>query len=157
MSSENRNLEALVATHPFLAGMSPHHIEPLVRCASFVQFGSGQVIFRAGEEAHGFYLIESGSVNLEGAIEDKPHVRIDIVSAGEPLGWSWLFPPYLWHYDALAAKPTTAIFFDRTILRKSCDNDLTLGHDLFRRMCEVMVRRLQASRAKVIEVLHKTT
>jgi hypothetical protein len=64
-----------------------------------------------GKKRTVFYLIESGSVDLAGAIEDKPHVRIDIVSAGEPLRWSWLFQPYLWQYDVLAAKPTIAIFF----------------------------------------------
>jgi CRP/FNR family cyclic AMP-dependent transcriptional regulator len=156
MKSETKDLPARVAAHPFLAGMRPHHIELIAGCASLVQFGSGQVIFRAGEEADGFYLIESGTVALEGSFLDHGPITTDVVSAGEPLGWSWLFPPYLWHYDARATKPTTAILFDRTVLRKSCDNDLTLGHELFQRMSKVMVRRLQASRAKMIEMLHKT-
>lgn len=152
MKSNPRDLSALVAAHPFLARMSPHHIELLASSASLVQFESGHFIFRAGEEARGFFLIESGCVHVEGAIGGKPQVEIDVLVAGEPLGWSWLFPPYLWQFDARAAEPTTALFFDRTTLRESCDHDLTLGNELFQRMSKVMVRRLQASRAKLIEV-----
>lgn len=157
MNSESKNLDARIAGHPFLAGMSPRHIELLAESASIVQFDSGQAVFRTGETASGFYLIESGSVDLEGAVAGQAQVRIDIVSAGEPLGWSWLFAPYLWQYDARTTRPTVAIFFDRNALRKSCDCDLTLGHELFHKMSEVMVRRLQASRAKMIELLHGTT
>jgi CRP/FNR family cyclic AMP-dependent transcriptional regulator len=156
MKLEDKDLSARIAAHPFLAGLTPHHIELLAASASIAQFAAGQEIFRAGDEAGGFYLIESGQANLEGAIADKPHVQIDIVSAGEPLGWSWLFPPYLWHYDARAAKPTSAIFFDRATFREFCDNDLTLGHELYKRMSKVMVRRLQASRTKMIDMLHKS-
>ena len=156
MNSEKLNIRPRVAAHPFLAGMSSHHVELLAGCAALVQFRSGEVIFRADETARGFYLIESGTVVIEGAIARKPHVVIDTISAGDPLGWSWLFEPYLWHYDARATDSVTAIFFDRLILRKSCDDDLTLGHELFRRMSQVMVRRLQFARAKLIETLHKT-
>jgi CRP-like cAMP-binding protein len=145
-----------VGAHPFLAGMSAHHIELLANCASFVQFGEGDVILRAGEPANGFYLIESGTVALEEWIVERGPVATDTLSAGDPLGWSWLFPPYVWHYSARATKPTTALFFDKTMLQRYRDEDLTLGHELFGRMSQVMVRRLQAARAKLLEALHKT-
>ena len=103
--------------------------------------------------ANGFYLIQNGSVAIEGSVFEHGAISTDFVSAGEPLGWSWLFPPYLWHYDARAIKPTTAFFLDGAILHQACKEDLTLGHELFKRMSEVMVRRLQASRAKLIEAL----
>jgi CRP/FNR family cyclic AMP-dependent transcriptional regulator len=64
---------------------------------------------------------------------------------------------YLWHYDARAIEPTTALFFDGAVVHQRCKEDLTLGHELFKRMSQVMVRRLQASRAKLIEALKPTT
>ena len=27
---------------------------------------------------------------------------IETLEAGEVVGWSWLFPPYRWHFDARA-------------------------------------------------------
>jgi CRP/FNR family transcriptional regulator, cyclic AMP receptor protein len=113
------------------------------------------VIFRAGETANRFYLIESGKIALESAIGDESPVIIDVVGPGGLLGWSWLFPPYIWHFDARATEPATAIFFYGTILREYCDKDPALGLELFKRMSEVMMRRLQHARTHLIEELRK--
>jgi len=143
---------AQLAAHPFLSGMSPHHLEVLATAASPKQFPKGETIFRAGEKADGFYLIESGAVAIEGSVFEHGAISTDCVHAGEPLGWSWLFPPYLWHYDARAIEPTTTLFFNGEVLHQLCKDDLTLGHELFKRMSQVMVRRLQKSRSKIIEL-----
>ena len=148
----NIELKSRLTAHPFLTGMSPHHVEVLATSAAVKQFQKDEVIFRAGQPANGFYLIESGSVAIQGSVFEHSAISTDSVSAGEPLGWSWLFPPYLWHYDARVIEPTTALFFDGTILHQACKEDLTLGHELFKRMSEVMVRRLQKSRRKIIEL-----
>ena len=114
------------------------------------EFDAGQIIFREGEPANGFYLIETGVVVIEGKTSDGKSVVIDTVSAGEPLGWSWLFPPYLWSFDARAIEPCNAICFSGILLRQHRDDDLTLSHELHKRVSEVMVRRLQAARNKLI-------
>ena len=150
---ELRELNTRLAAHPFLTGMNTHHVEVLARVASPKQFRKEEIIFRAGESANGFYLIESGAVAIEGSVFEHGVISTDSVHAGEPLGWSCLFPPCLWHYDARAIEPTSALFFDGEVLHQLCREDLTLGHELFKRMSEVMVRRLQASRAKLIEAL----
>lgn len=151
-----RDLEKQVAAHPFLARMSAHHVELLARYAKQKQFGAGEMIFRAGELAHGFYLIEKGTIALEGSVMEHGRITTDIVHSGEPLGWSWLFPPYRWHFDARAVEPTTAIYFDGDILRQHYNEDPTLAHDLSKRICEVMAHRLQATRRKLIESVHKS-
>src|SRR5438477_1425395 len=150
------DLRARVGAHPFLAGMEPHHLDLLAGCASIKHFEQNEMIFRAGEPANGFYLIENGSVALELWVFGQGAIATDILAAGEPMGWSWMFPPYVWHFSARATDPTTAFFFDAAVFHKYCNEDLTLGHQLFRRMSEVMVRRLQASRRKLIEALKPT-
>jgi len=154
--ADRPDLEERVAAHPFLIGMSRHQIRLLIDCALPTRFSAGQQIFRTGETANRFYLIEQGSVALETvSIADSP-VLIDTVGAGDLLGWSWLFPPYLWHFDARALEPTTAIFFYGTVLREYCERDPALGYELFKRMSEVMIRRLQAARVKLSEAMKET-
>jgi CRP/FNR family transcriptional regulator, cyclic AMP receptor protein len=145
-----------IAAHPFLAGMSADHLELLARHAAKKTFAPDEIIFRAGAPAHGFYLVETGRIALQGWVMEHGPVATDIVRSGEPLGWSWLFPPYRWHFDARAIEPTTAIYFDGDILRQHYNEDLTLAHDLSKRICEVMVHRLQATRRKLIETAHKS-
>jgi CRP-like cAMP-binding protein len=144
------DIEQQLAAHPFLKGMSPHHLELLALCAMPTEFDAGQMVLQEGEPASGFYLIETGTVALEGKAEDGRTVVIDTVSAGEPLGWSWLFPPYLWSFSARATTPCTALCFSGLLLRQHRDDDLTLSHELHKRASEVMVRRLQAARNKLI-------
>src|ERR1700676_5576215 len=117
MNSDEK-IEERLAAHPFLKGIGMDHIKVLAQSAMPTHFEKDQVIFKAGEPANGFYLIESGAVALEGSVFDHSPVTTDVVSAGEPLGWSWLFPPYLWHFDARATEPTTALCFSGVLLRQ---------------------------------------
>jgi len=151
LHSDRVKLEAQVAAHPFLCGMSAHHIRLLADCAMRSHFEAGHVIFREGETANRFYLIEHGKVALESSTLGEP-VKIEEIGDGDLLGWSWLFPPYAWHFTSRALVHTTAIFFYGTVLREYSEQDHSLGFELFKRMSAVMLRRLQAARQKLLNV-----
>ena len=148
MSREH--LEADVAAHPFVLGMNEHAIRLLTDCAIRTRFEKDQVIFREGETANRFYLIEQGKVALESSANQKEPQIIDVIGEADLLGWSWLFPPYVWHFSARALEPTSAIFFYGTVLREYCEQDQALGYELFKRMSEVMTRRLQSARSRLL-------
>jgi CRP-like cAMP-binding protein len=146
-----------VALHPFLAGMNHTQLAFLTDCAMPVHFKKGQVIFRQGEMANRFYLIETGKVILESGGGEGEPVVVDTVTAGDLLGWSWMFAPYAWRFDARAAEATNAIFFYGTILREYCERDHSLGYELLKRMAVVMNRRMQAARDKMVAVHEGST
>jgi CRP-like cAMP-binding protein len=145
-----------VALHPFLAGLNHAQLALLIDCAMATHFHKGQTILREGETANRFYLVETGKVILEssGALGDP--VVVDTIGAGDLLGWSWMFPPYAWHFTARAAEPTTAIFFYGTILREYCEKDHSLGYELLKRMTVVMNRRMQGARNKMLAIHHRS-
>jgi CRP/FNR family transcriptional regulator, cyclic AMP receptor protein len=149
-------LEKEVAAHSFLIGLPESQVRLLVDCAMRARFRAGEVIFREGETANRFYLIDNGKVTLESAQEiSGAPIVIDTIGTGDLLGWSWIFPPHTWHFTARAAEPTTAIFFYGTILREYCEKDPALGYELFKRMSEVMMRRLQRARGQLLETMGK--
>ncbi len=132
--------------------MNSNQLDILAECAMPAQWDNNEVVFRAGDPARGFFLIETGSVGVESPSGEVGWpITIDIVKPGEPLGWSWMFEPFVCEYGARALEPTTAIFFDAAKLTQHRGADLTLGHELFKRMSQVMVRRLSAARAKILE------
>lgn len=149
-----KNLEPMIAAHPFLEGMEPRQIKILAEAAMPVSFEEGQIIFQEGEMANRFYLIQEGKVRLETHAKDGASVTIQDIGAGDVLGWSWLFPPYYWHFDARAIEPTTAIFFYGTRLREQCESDHDLGYELMKRMAEVVVGRLQMTRLTLLNLAH---
>lgn len=143
-------VESVIAEHPFLAGLPPAHLRLLADHAMRMHYDPGELIFREGDPANRFYLIEQGKVALEACERDKPLVLIQTIGAGDVLGWSWLFPPYYWHFDARTIEPTTAIFFYGTRLREQYEADHNLGYELLKRMSSVVIQRLQATRKQLL-------
>lgn len=153
--TEAESMATRVALHPFLAGMNRNQLALLTDCAMAVAFKKGKEICREGEVANWFCLIESGKVVVESKDELGNPLVIDTVGAGDLLGWSWMFPPYAWHFTARAIEPTTAIFFHGTILREYCEKDHSLGYELLKRMTAVMNRRMQAARSMMLSASAK--
>lgn len=154
MNTDRSALEAEVRAHPFLIGMSDHHLRLLIDCALQTHFRAGETIFRQGDPANRFYLIQHGAVVLESETREGA-VEIDRIGAHDLLGWSWLFPPYIWHFTARAEADTSALFFYGTVLREYCERDHSLGFELFRRMSEVMTRRLQSARQRLLSSMRE--
>ena len=152
LGSRMESMATRVALHPFLAGMNRTQLALLTDCAMAVHFKKGELILHEGEMANRFYLIERGKVVLEAERDPEQCVEIETVGPGEMLGWSCLFPPYVWHFTARALEPTEAILFYGTILREYCERDHSLGYELFKRMSAVMIRRLKSAREKLLAI-----
>jgi CRP/FNR family cyclic AMP-dependent transcriptional regulator len=153
--TKTESMATRVALHPFLVGMNHTELALLTDCAMATHFKPGQIIFREGEPANRFYLLETGKVMLESGEGFGKPVVVETIGAGDLLGWSWMFPPYVWHFTARAVEPTEAIFFYGTILRE-WERDPSLGYQLYKRMAPVMLRRLQAARKKMLALHHGT-
>jgi CRP/FNR family transcriptional regulator, cyclic AMP receptor protein len=79
-------------------------------------------------------------------------LTIQTLGVGEVLGWSWLFPPYRWLFDARTIELTRAIALDGKCLRAKCDEDHHLGYEMVKRFAQVIIERLQASRLQLLDV-----
>ena len=151
-SSAVNAVESVIAEHPFLRGLKPEHLRLLVNSALRMHYKAGELIFCEGDPANRFYLIEQGRVSLESPRRDEAPVAVQVIGPGDVLGWSWLFPPYYWHFDARVLEPTTAIFFYGTRLREQCEQDHDFGYEMMKRMSQVVIRRLQAARKQLLAV-----
>lgn len=147
-----RGLETILADVPLFEGMEGERLELLAGCASNVRFEPGEVLFREGDEANTFYVIRGGTVALETFVPARGGMTIETIDAGEVVGWSWLFPPYRWHFDARAVAQVRATAIDGACLRGKCDDDPALGYDLMRRFAQVMIERLQWTRLRLLDV-----
>jgi len=143
----------LLAKQPFLKGFPKEQLDMLAENAMVVEFPVGKYIFNEGLAANRFYIILKGEVALESAPVKKggPPALIQTIKTGDVLGWSWLFPPYQWNFDARAVKPTTAIILFAAALRKNCEADPRLGYELMKRVSKVVVTRLQATRQQLLK------
>jgi CRP-like cAMP-binding protein len=136
----------MLADQPFLAGLTEHQLTRLTPLTSRTMFHAGNRIFRQGTPADQFWLITDGSVYLDHEVPGYDNFVLESLRSGSVLGWSWLFPPYRWHFGAVAVTTTHAITFNGALVRALCQQDPAFGYELTSRFLEVMGERLQAAR-----------
>jgi CRP-like cAMP-binding protein len=145
-------LSTLLADVPLLAGLPAERLELLAGCAWNVRFHEGQVLFRESDPADSFYVVRHGTVAVEAFVPARGPMLIETVEPGEVLGWSWLFPPFRWHFDARALTEVRATAIDGACLRAKLDDDPALGFDLMSRFAQVLIERLQWTRLRLLDV-----
>lgn len=149
-----QTLETILAEHPFFEEFDPRYMPLITGCASNVRYKSGEYLFREGEAAEHFYLIREGKIALETHGAQRSRIVIETIEAGEVLGWSWLFPPYRWHFSAHVLQETRAIALDGVCLRTKGEADHDLGYELAMRVARILMERLQATRLQLLDVYH---
>ena len=140
-----------ITEHPFFLGMKPEQLDVLVSCASETKLKADQVLFREGEPANKFYLIESGRIAIEAHQLANGTALVQTLGPGDVLGWSWLFPPFTWHFQARALEPAPAIVLDGARLLVTAERNREFGYELMKRVAQVVIRRLQATRKQLLE------
>jgi CRP/FNR family transcriptional regulator, cyclic AMP receptor protein len=143
----------LLATQPFLAGLSDRQLELLSRCARRSMFHAGNRVFRVGDQADRFWFIKEGRVNLHTDLPQRGDVVVDTLGPAAVLGWSWLFRPYRWRFGATAVETTLTVELDGQGVRNLCERDPAIGYELTSRFVQVVVERLRATRLRLPDVL----
>jgi CRP/FNR family cyclic AMP-dependent transcriptional regulator len=150
-------IDAILKDVPLFNGLSEEELELIAGCGSNIHFREGEVLFREGDEANTFYVVRHGSVALEMFVPARGPVTIETLASGDVVGWSWLFAPYRWQFDARALVDVRATVFAGACLREKCEADPRLGYDLMGRFAQVMMERLQWTRIRLLDVYGYTT
>jgi CRP-like cAMP-binding protein len=145
-------IEHLLADVPLLEGLGDEERALLAGCARNVRFLEGERLFREGDSAETFWVIRHGSVALEAFVPARGPVTIETIDPGEVIGWSWLFAPYRWHFDARALGLVRATVFGAACLREKCESDPAFGYDLMSRFTQVLIERLQWTRLRLLDL-----
>jgi CRP-like cAMP-binding protein len=148
-------LEPIVREHPFCKDLPERYVALITGCAKNVRFDPDSIVFREGEAANEFYLIREGLVGVEVTIPQRGATLVQTVGTGDVLGWSWLFPPYHWHFDARALEATRALALDGKCLRDKCREDHSLGYEFLLRFSQIVTERLEATRLQLLDLYGK--
>lgn len=147
-----KTLKDILPQHPFWMSLAPAYRDLLLDCAFIEHYHANEPIFRKGNEADHFYLINTGQVALETPFTPGNGViTIQTLGPGEVLGWSWLFPPYCWHFGARAVEATEAVVFKADAIRRAARENPAFGYDLAIQVGGILLERLQATRMRLLE------
>jgi CRP-like cAMP-binding protein len=140
------------ATTSMPRALPAEHRQRLMQLAQEVSFPLGTRLFEEGGRADRFWIIRTGTVDLDMRVPGRRAAVLESLGHNELVGWSWLFPPYTWHLGAEAASPLRAFEFDATAVREICQEDPEFGRTIARWVGEVVAHRLQAARIRLLDL-----
>jgi CRP/FNR family cyclic AMP-dependent transcriptional regulator len=147
------DMEELLVAHPFVAGLEPEQVQLVRGCARGLRsFEADEVIFRAGGMANCCYLICHGTIAIEVHSPGHGARVVQTVGKGELLGWSWMFEPYRWLFDARAMTATEVIELDGKALRECAAADTSMGFHVMSRVAVLLAGRLQATQLQLLDL-----
>ncbi|MEZ5142885.1 MAG: cyclic nucleotide-binding domain-containing protein [Acidimicrobiales bacterium] len=142
----------LLGEHALFEGFAPAHLDLLASLATERSVPAGGLLFREGELAKWCYILRAGRLALEAHSPTAGALVVGTLGPGQLVGWSWLFPPHRWQFDARAVTDVEIVALDAVGLTEVADGDPTFGYPLLRRMLEMSVARLQQARLQVLDV-----
>jgi CRP/FNR family transcriptional regulator, cyclic AMP receptor protein len=143
---------ARISAHSFFAALTDEQRAALAEDGAGVMFTVGERLFGEGGIADRFWLIEDGSIALDMRVPGRGDQIVETLGSGTVLGWSWLHPPYRWHFGAVARAATTAIEFEAPSVRRRCDADPAFGYAALRLFTPLITERLQATRLRLLDL-----
>ena len=146
------SVAARISAHRFFAALTDGQRAALAEDGVAVTFTAGQRLFDEGGHADKFWLVEEGCIALDLLVAGRGDQIVETLAAGTVLGWSWLHPPYLWHFGAVARVATAAIEFDAPSVRRRCDADPAFGYAILRVFTPVITERLQTTRLRLLDL-----
>ncbi len=137
---------------PFLKSLPASAQVILLEHATTASFRPNDVIFREGQPANQFFLIEEGHVEIEACSPRHPDVAVQIIGPGDALGWSWLFEPFTWSFQARAVDPVKLLVLDAAHLLRLSNENHEFGYELMKRLARLVICNLQATRRRLVEL-----
>ncbi|GAA3379066.1 cyclic nucleotide-binding domain-containing protein [Streptomyces sannanensis] len=134
------------------AVLSTEYRSRLMAIAREVNFEEGTRIFEEGRPADRFWIVRTGTVTLDMPLPGRRPAVIESLGFGELVGWSWLFPPYLWQLGAEAMTPVRAYEFEAQTVRMMMDADPAFGSAVGQWVGRILAHRLQAARVRLLDL-----
>jgi len=103
----------------------------------------GTVLFERGKTANDLYILNEGSVEL--TIGDNGHVTYVVKNHGEAFGWSSLVNHHVYTASAVCSSPTELIRIPSDKLNKIFESNPDSGLIFFRRLAEIISKRVATS------------
>jgi CRP-like cAMP-binding protein len=135
-----------------LRALPAEHRLRLMRVAREVTIPQGTRLFEEGSAADRFWIIRTGTVELDMHVPGRRAAVIETLRHNELVGWSWLFVPHSYHLGAEATTPVRAYEFDATAVRLMCQEDPAMGSAVARWVGDVLAHRLHSARIRLLDL-----
>ncbi|MGF1602951.1 MAG: Crp/Fnr family transcriptional regulator [Thermosynechococcaceae cyanobacterium] len=108
------DLNHWLSTTLVFQGLSASQLVPLTQIAQVQTFGKGELIFKQGRAATGFFVIQTGRVKVFKVSANGKEQILNIFEAGDNFAEVAALDGQYFPASAMALEPVTLLFFPRT-------------------------------------------
>lgn len=139
----------------FFDGFTDVQLDKLAAIASFETYEAGVQMYKKGDPARSLFMCLAGKVvmimdNYIGQNRVPMQVTVDVITKGEPMGWSAVVEPYLYTLGALCIDQSRFIALDTARLRALMNDDAELGYKIMKASAKVIASRLTHTRILLV-------
>ena len=132
-------------------GLSAGDLARVLADARQESIPAGTILFREGEPANRFFIIQGGRISLEAHDPAGTTVLLEEIGVGQVFGWSWLFPPFTWHFRARAVEDCRLTVLNGASLLAVAEENHSFGYPLMKRITRLLIQRLDTARQRLLE------
>jgi CRP-like cAMP-binding protein len=133
-------------------------LEKLIPFVERVHFDNREYVFKQGDNAEKFFMLNRGKVLLEQRISDKMTVSIESVRPGYSFGWSGMMAGGIEPYgqytsEAVCTEPSEIFVLKGEDLHVLLDEDNYMGYLMCQRLLRVIARRLRHRTEQFVRII----
>jgi CRP-like cAMP-binding protein len=143
-------IENLKKTDTFKT-LDDSQLKGLASIAKRESHSAGTMLFKQGEDASNFFIIEEGSVLLQMDVDmgsDRRSVKLDaaVITQGHSIGWSVFAEPHRYTLNARCLDNVKVISFNADQFKSLLDQNPELGYEVMKGIVRMLATRLSNTR-----------
>ena len=148
-------IDRILASNKLFQNLNPSALASLSQQATSLKISKDEYIFKQNENAEHLYILVDGKVTLYITTTTGTSIPIQTLTQPELLGISWLTPPFMWHFDAIADTDVQLISIKGDYLIDHMSNNHEFGYHFSSQFILILSQRLQATRLQLLDVYDK--
>lgn len=153
MSSDPREIQAVLQTVPWFQELAPDHFIQMCEISSLREVQAGEELFREGDKEDNLYVVLEGRIAIEIFVPGRGRTRIYTAEPMEVVGWSSVTPVVRQRTaSARAVLPSRLVVQDAQKIRELSERNHDLGYVVMRRLANVVASRLLVTRLQLLDM-----
>ena len=124
-----------------LGYLTDEMLEKLIPITELLHFDKNEYIFRQGDRAERFFMLQQGKVLLEQRITGHITVSVSAIKPGFSFGWSAMLDEESFTTDAVCAEACKVFSFREKKIKALFQKDHSLGFIMSQRLLRIMKKR----------------
>ncbi len=134
------------------AELADDHLALIADVARHQDVDEGGLLTVSGEPADRFFVVTQGRFFVEMPGAGLGRLLIDSAGPQQIIGWSWLCPPYRWHFDTRASVPARVVAVDAEAIRREMDADHDFGYSMLQCFSALAIDRMVHTRLRLLDM-----